>query len=204
MNSTSYRMSFTTGGLYRTEALKLTESFLRLGDWAKTGHAAQSHNLLQARAFSTAQRVIREVVYRLQRLSTEELHLLLEGDPQEQSALLWIAVCRRYPFIGEFATEVLRERFLSLQPDLNYEHYDAFFNRKSDWHPELEKLSQATRKKLRQVLFKILKEADLLVDGHLINPPLLSARLLDTLSPNTRHQDVSYFPIFDADLRKLA
>lgn len=204
MKAFKYEMSFSLGGLFQTESIKLAESFKQLGEWAIVRRHAQESNLLQVRTYSTAQRVIREVISRLTRLSPEELDLLIIGSPQEESALLWIAVCRRYPFIGEFAVEVLRERYLSLQTHLRHEDFDAFYNRKSDWHPELEAISESTRKKLRQILFKILKDANLLVGDHLINPPLLSDRLMATLSPQTRQQDLHYFPLFDADLRKFA
>jgi hypothetical protein len=195
-------MSFSTGGLFQTESVKLAESFKDMMDWSLVRKQAQAHNLLQVRTLSTACRVVREVISRLKMLSFEEMNLLLEGDSADQRALLWIAVCRRYTFIGEFAVEVLRERYLSLQPDLRHEDFDAFFNRKSDWHPELERIRPTTRKKLRQILFKIMKDAHLLVDDSLIHPPLLSERLLAALSPNTRYQDLHYFPVFDADLRK--
>jgi hypothetical protein len=204
LNRTPYEMSFSTGGLFLTESLKLALSYKALKAWDQVRNQALSDNLLQTRTRSTAQRVIREIISRLKYLSPEELTLLMEGAPQEQSALIWIAVCRRYPFIGEFAVEVLRERYLSLQTHLHHEDFDAFYNRKSDWHPELEAISDSTRKKLRQILFKILKDANLLVGDHLINPPLLSERLMATLSPHTRQQDLHYFPLFDADLRKFA
>src|SRR6266404_4752627 len=57
----------------------------------------------------SARRSIREIVNRLKRLSEEELQLLLEGERSEQVALLWLAACRAYRFIGEFAVEVLNE-----------------------------------------------------------------------------------------------
>ena len=40
---------------------------------------------------------------------------MVEGSSQEQKAVLWLAVCRHYRFIHEFATEVLREKFLTYQ-----------------------------------------------------------------------------------------
>lgn len=201
MNNIPYEMSFSTGGLFLTESIKLSLCFRELSDWLKVREQALTDNLLQVRTLSTARRVIREIIARLKCLSTEELALLICGDSEEQRALLWIAVCRRYRFIGEFAVELLRERYLNLQPDLKLQDFDAFYNRKSDWHPELERISPATRKKLRQILFKIMKDANLLVHDHRINPPLLSSRLLDTLSLETRHQDLQYFPVFEADPR---
>lgn len=201
MSRSPYEMSFSTGGLFLTESVKLAECFRESMDWNVVREQTQAHNLLQVRTLSTAQRVLREVISRLKRLSPGELDLLLLGDCAEQRALLWVAVCRRYAFIGEFAVEVLRERYLNLRSDVRHEDFDAFYNRKSDWHPELERISPTTRKKLRQILFKIMKDANLLVDDHRISPPLLSSRLLDTLSLETRHQDLQYFPVFEADPR---
>ena len=76
----------------------------------------------------------------MQRLSDEQLELLVEGNPQEQKKLLWLAICKRYAFIREFASEVVREKFLQLDYLLTEFDYDAFFNRKADWHPELDGL----------------------------------------------------------------
>ena len=196
-----YLMSFSTGGLFLTESIKLVECFMRLADWPRVREHVLAINLLQVRALSTGKRVVREVISRLKELSPEELTLLLHGDSQEQSAILWIAVCRHYHFIGEFAFEVLRERYLSLQPDLQIDDFIAFYNRKSDWHPGLEQLRQSTRKKLRQVLFMMMRDANLLVEGDRINPPLLSDRLLTTLAATKRLQDLQFFPVLEADIR---
>ncbi len=53
-------------------------------------------------------RKCREIVSRLQTLNDEELRFLVGADNREQGYMLWIAACRRYTFIGEFAVEVLR------------------------------------------------------------------------------------------------
>src|SRR5690606_1010690 len=108
------------------------------------------------------------------------------------------AVCRRYRFIAEFAQEVLRERYITLKADLNHEEYDAFFNRKSDWHPELESIKPITRNKLRQVLFRILREADLITDNHFINAAMLTPSFVHALQSG-RRQDLLCFPIFESD-----
>jgi hypothetical protein len=47
----------------------------------------------------------------------------------------------------------------------------------------------------------MMRDANLLVEGHRINPPLLSDRLLATLTPAKRLQDLRFFPIFEADIR---
>jgi len=196
-------MSFTTGGLFLRESVELATLYLSLGDWDAVRKEAIADNLLQARTQSTLKRVSREVVSRLKVLNSDEVEFLVEGTQQEQAHLLWIAVCRLYKFIAEFAVEVIRERYLTLKTDLNHEDFDSFFNRKSEWHSELDILSPATRKKLRQVLFRILREADLLAPNKVINAAMLSPGLLNVLSKEHR-QDIMYFPVFESDLKGMA
>jgi hypothetical protein len=203
MNSGGYSMSFTTGGLFQRESLKLAALSRELGDWDSVRDKVSADNLLQSRTIGTLKRVCREIVSRLETLSSVEIEYLLEGSHQEQAYLLWLAVCRRYRFIADFAVEVLRERYITLKADLNYEDFDSFFNRKSEWHLELDEITPATRRKLRQVLFKILREADLLSSKNMINAAMLSPRLLELIHQGNRNE-ILYFPVFGSDLKGMA
>lgn len=195
-------MSFTTGGLFHRESVKLAELYLDLGDWNSVRDKVIAENLLQTRTLNTLKRSCREVISRLKTLSSGELEFLLEGSHQEQAYLLWLAVCRRYRFIADFAIEVLRERYITLKTDLTHEDFDSFFNRKSEWHVEMDGVTPATRSKLRQVLFKILREADLLTANNMINAAMLSPGLLAAIEQGSR-RDVSFFPVFDSDLKEM-
>jgi len=196
-------MSFTTGSLFHRESVKLAALYLDLGDWNSVRDKVIAENLLQSRTLNTLKRVCREIVSRLKTLSSGELEFLVQGSHQQQAYLLWLAVCRRYRFIADFAVEVLRERYITLKTDLSYEDFDSFFNQKSEWHSELDEIRPATRSKLRQVLFKILREADLLTADNMINAAMLSPRLLDVILQGSR-RDVLYFPVFESDLKGMA
>jgi len=197
-----YSMSFTTGGLFYRESAKLAELYLEYGDWNFVRNKVVTENLLQARTLSSLKRVCYEIVGRLRTLSSGELEFLVEGSHQEQAYLLWLAVCRRYRFIADFAVEVIRERYLTLKTDLTHEDFDSFFNRKSDWHSELEEITPATKNKLRQVLFKILREADILTLNNKINTAMLSPRLLKLIHQGSG-RDILYFPVFESDLKEM-
>lgn len=140
----------------------------------------------------------KEVILRLENLDERELDLLIRGDTQEQAYILWLAVCRCYRFIGEFAVEVLREKYLSMQPDLSQQDYEAFFNRKAEWHSELANLRTTSRKKLQQVFFRIMREAGLVSSENLINGAMLSPGFLAAVK---NRRDLLFFPVFDADVR---
>jgi hypothetical protein len=188
-----YALSFTTGGLLEREAAVLAPVYAELSDWAKVRDVAVKENLLQARTHSTGVRRVREAVNRLSALSDREIEILADIIASERSHLMWAAACRRYDLVGEFAEEVLRERFLTLAGTVSYGDYDSFYRAKAMWHDELDAVSAATYKKLRQVLFRMMVEAGLLTTTGVIEPALLSARVAECLTQR-RPSDIRFFP----------
>lgn len=196
-----YRLSFTTGGLFLQESAIAAASFLQLGDWTATRAQLRVENLLQVRTSAAATRISKEVTARLQELSSEELSALLDLSLRDQANLLWVAACRRYPFIREFATEVLREHFLVLRRRLVFADFDHFLNAKALWHAELDDIAKSTQLKLRQNLFRMLREADLLSDQYEIHPAQLSPYLAQLLARQGR-QVFLVFPATDNDIQR--
>lgn len=203
MKTETYSLSFTTGTLLYRESVVIAEQFLVLQDWDAVREVVVGNNLLQARTLNTSKRVCQEVSSRLKTLSDSELHLLVQGTLQEQGYLLWLGVCRRYRFIADFGKEILHEKFTSLKTVLTYDDFDAFFNSKAEWHEELERIQPATKAKLRQVLFKMLREAGLLTVDNQITPALLSPRLVQAIAQENV-ADILIFPAFESDLRQWA
>ena len=203
MTQDRYRISFTSGSLYHRESVPLAELYQALNDWEAVRTQALSENLLQARTESTAKRICREAIARLKTLNNEELKFLVEANHQDQAHLLWVAVCRLYRFVADFAVEVLHERFLAMKLDLGLEDFDAFYNRKAEWHEELDKASDSTRDKLRQVLFRMLREAGLLGKDNAINAVLLSPELVEMLRRNNP-QELLYFPVYESDIGRIS
>lgn len=202
MNTVKYSMSFTAGSIFFQESVKFAELYLEFGDWDETKNYIIHQNILQARTLNTSKRICTEIISRLKTMNKQELEFLLDSSSQDQAYLLWLAICRRYQFIGDFAIEVLRERFISLKTDLNYIDFDSFFNQKSEWHVELENIKPSTRNKLRQVLFKILREADLLTENNLINVATLSPSLIEIICQNDK-REILYFPLFESNLQGM-
>lgn len=196
-------MSFTTGGLFHRESVQLAMLYLELEDWHAVREKVIAENILQSRTVNTLKRVCREIISRLKTLSPGELHFFTRATPQEQIHLLWIAICRRYRFISDFAIEVLREHSITMNTDLSYEDFDAFFNKKSEWHEEIEKIRPSTRNKLRQVLFRMLREADFLTANNTINPALLSPELLEMIRKNNG-TDLLIFPAVEMECKGVS
>ena len=201
MVNEKYSMSFTTGGLFYHESITLARLYLGLKDWHAVRTRVMDRNLLQARTLNTAKRVFREISSRLKLLIDDEMNILDNSSRQEQNYILWLAVCKRYRFIHDFAVEVVREKFLHLDFQLTYQDYNVFFNTKAEWHEEMERLARETKIKLRQLLFKMLREAELLSKNTII-PAMLTTRVVKAISKNSRAY-LAVFPISDADIRGL-
>jgi hypothetical protein len=198
-NIPHYSMSFTSGALLRHESIIVAELFNELADWSAVRDRVVAENRLQMRTSNASQRICREVTSRLKQLTPVELKIVLDGSQQEQSQVLWLAVCKRYRFIYDFAVETMREKFLRLDLHLTYDDYDIFFNGKAEWHPEVARVGPATRGKQRQIVFKMMREAELLSGDQRIMPALLSARLVDAIRSDAPAH-FAVFPVTELDV----
>jgi len=195
----AYKVSFTTGGLYYREAVKVATIYLELGDWSVVRANILEKNLLQARTQSALIRTTRELIQRLQLLTHIQLEILVNGTRQEQNQIMWLAVCKQYQFIREFAIEVIAEKFRRLDPDLSLVDYDAFFNAKAEWNEDLDHLTGSTKKKLRQVLFRMLREAEILSKANTILPAVVSPAVAQSLA----NEDPVYLSIFPTHITEI-
>lgn len=191
-----YALSFTSGALLTREAVIAAPLYLDVRDWSAVRDQLRAENLLQARTASSGFRLAREVAQRLAVLTDAELELLRDASPSERGHLMWVVACRRYAFIGDFAEEVVRERFLLLTPTLGYDDFDSFVRGKALWHPELAEVKDSTLQKLRSTVFRMLTEAGLLTGGEIVHTPL-SERVRDALDAQVP-SDVRFLPTRDS------
>ena len=184
MKTQKYKLSFTAASLSVSESISIAEIYVKYKNWDQTKNSVKESNLLQSRTNSRTIRVSRELIQRLRLLTDGQLELLTEGSLAEQKYLLWFSACKTYGLIREFAVEVLREKFLGRTMKITELDYDAFFNRKADWNEGLGNITTLTRKKIRQVVFHMMREADLLTDDNTILRAMLSKRLVEVLKPD--------------------
>lgn len=187
-----YTMSYTACSLVCAETKKVAELYLEERDWKKVAKIAFDTNLLQYRTQNALKRTLSEIISRLKKLPEEALLILVNGTPYEQNQILWFAVCLRYSFIYDFAIEVVKEKYNLMQSKITQLDYDAFFNSKLNWHDELDKLTDSTRYKLKQILFKMLKEAEIVDSDNCILTTFLSPRVIEIIN----NYDSKYLGIF--------
>ncbi|OYZ13689.1 MAG: hypothetical protein B7Y35_07465 [Sphingomonadales bacterium 28-64-96] len=196
-------MSFSTGGLFLNESVAIAQLYAELGDWAAVKIAAAEAGVIPFRKEASVSRTLNELINRLEVLTSDEISLLCSGERHDQLNLLWLALCRGYRFIGEFAAELISERYLSFRTLLGYDDFDAFYAAKAEWEPRLEKISASTKAKLRQILFRMMREAGVLDQNDHICRALLSSRLSAMLL-SSNPADLRYFPGAELDARRSA
>ena len=172
-----YRLSFGTGNSYINESNLILNKYLENKDWEETQKYSIENNILQTNTLSSAKRIFRETSLRLKSLSHQEQEFFIRSNYLDQSILIWIAICRTYKFIGDFASMIISEKFSSYQIELNYNDFDYFYEQQKVFYEELNSLKDSTRKKLRQVIFRIMKDLNMISKAKEITPLLPSVDL---------------------------
>jgi hypothetical protein len=197
----TYRLSFTTGGLFINESEDAARRYLQAGNWEAARSEVRAENTLQVRTAAAALRISKEIVARLETLSEEEIIYLVECSVTDRTHLIWAAVCRRYALVKEFARDVLREHFVLMRRQIGLSDFDAFFSQKALWHPELDKLAKSTQNKLRQNLFRMMREASYINDQCVISPAFLTPALTKLLVKHSTDAFLIY-PVSDLAIKR--
>jgi hypothetical protein len=176
--SLPYKMSFAVGGLYLNECIQVARLHSPSTSWETTLQKALQEGIASLPKATSRRRMLRELVNRISTFDNDELRYLVDdADRQDQQAMLWLSTCRAYRFVREFAVEVIHERYLSFQLDLPLDCFDVLFAAKAEWDDGLASISPGTRSKLRQVLFRIMREAGVISEKNQIQSTYISARL---------------------------
>lgn len=189
-----YKMSFSTGGLLLNESIAVARLHRSGESWKDTILRALEEGATVLPKTASNRRTLREITNRLLTLCDDELQYLIEdADRTDQQALLWLATCRAYQFIREFALEVIRERYLSYQLDLPLQTFDILFDAKAEWDDGLASLSNSTRLKLRQIMFRMMREAGVVSEEDRIQSTIISPRLKNLIQERNPNE-LAIFP----------
>ena len=172
-----YRLSLVTGNAYINESNLILKKYLENKDWKETEKYSIENNILQTNTFSSAKRIFREISLRLKSLNHQEQEFFIISNYADQSVLIWISICRTYKFVGDFAFMIISEKFNSYQLEIEYSDFNYFFEKQQVFHVELRTLKDSTRKKLRQVIFRIMKDLNIISKDKKITPLLPSLQL---------------------------
>jgi hypothetical protein len=182
-----YKFSFTAASLQVPVMTSLAEKMVNEG---LSLDELKPEDVGKERA-KTNKRQFREMKNRLATLSDDEINHLARASYEEQRLLSMVAFARAYRFFYDFVTDVVAEKVALFNFTLTDMDYNVFFSRVAADHPEAEKLTSLTQKKVRQYTFKVLEQAGLInnVKERIIQVPQLSIAFTSLISA-TRPQDL--------------
>lgn len=176
-----YVMSFTLGGLNLHESLIVANAYLLSHDWDQVRDVILKENLFQTRMVSSSRRLLNEIISRIRQMSEEEMQLFCTGNDHDQRHLLWLAICRRYEFVRGFYQQIVQGHWRALKERVTNDDFNLFWAQKTVDHPEVERISNLTKEKLRSVVFRIMREASLISKDNHINNVVLSSAVYDLI-----------------------
>ena len=182
MTPPPYILSFTVGGLFLFEGIALAKLRAAGSSWAEVRHAVPAGVFVARGGASSVKRIRNEVVGRLTRLTDPEITHLASAGMTDARTLMWVAACRKYRILAEFAREVLDERLRTFQPEIRVTDFDALLDAKGVHAEEIARLSPSTRARLRSGAFRMLREAELIDAENRVSAPRLSGALRDLLA----------------------
>ena len=186
MTPPPYTLSFTVGGLFLFEGIELSRLRATCSSWEEVRRASPDDVFVAKGGASSVKRIRNEVIGRLATLTPDEIGHLATGGMTDARALMWVAACRKYRILAEFAREVLDERLRTFQPEIRVTDFDAFLDAKGLNAPEIARLAPSTRARLRSGAFRMLGEAELIDPESRVRTLPLSGPLRDLLARDRR------------------
>ena len=189
-----YRTSFTTGGICLNESVALAGNYNESKGWSLAIEDTISNFDLSAPKQKSQRRLLGELSSRLKNLNPHELTFFKNyADIAEQRLLLWLAFCRTYRLVREYVLEIVQDRYLAYRLDLSIDSFDLFFEHKAEWDDTLASTSASTRVRLRQVVFKTMREVGIISEENRIQSSYLSPQLRGLIEA-TSPTDLAVFP----------
>ncbi len=150
---------------------------------AEWDHALKIENILQKNTPATAFRQAKLIRNRLVTLDGEGWKLIAEGDMEVSSQLLLAAAIKHSYLLGDFLRDVYARQLSRMELALNSHLWDAFWVECVHRDGDIEQWSASTRKKLFEVIVRILVEAKYLDSSKKKNmtPPSLHPTVISFL-----------------------
>lgn len=175
-----YQFNFTAGSAMVQESITVVESYMENGeDWDRTAMLVDKYNLLFKVKSTSAHRLLNLVVSRLKTLTKSQLTLITTLPNSEKKLVVLLSLVKKHSIIADFITHTVREKYFNFDLGLSYSDFNTFIRDIETEHPEVNGISDATLKKTRQVIFKILEETGLITSSKKrdITKPFLSEEL---------------------------
>ena len=169
-----YNAEISAGSLMLPESRRIARLLLTHPTPEQWDEALKSENLLQKKP-ATARRQARLIRNRLVTLDDDGLQIVAEGDGDLSKQVLLAAAARHSLLLSDFLRDVYGADLRRLERTLSHRQWEAFLVECEHRDPAVGAWAATTRKKLFQVIVRILAEAKYLDSARHrgLTPPML-------------------------------
>ena len=129
-----YILSFTAASLRLNEMVKVASALMD-DDSTNLNEVRDSRIVFGSVKNRTTEREFREIKHRLEKLTHDQLEILVHGDLISQKQIAFLGVCKHYDFIRDFTVDVVRDKALVFDYQIRESDFNSFINSKISTHP---------------------------------------------------------------------
>ena len=153
-----YDSDLIGGSLMVRESRIIADLLLQQATAEQWQQAIQLENVLQKRTAASAQRNATAIRKRLERLEPDFWKALRDGDDELATQVAFCGALERNLLLVEFMETVLRDAYTSQAEQLDSYVWLDFLEERSQRDPDIVDWKESSKKKMGQVVFRMLAE----------------------------------------------
>lgn len=162
MQRFSYDSDLIGGSLQVRESRIVADLLLQAAAPEQWQEVIQQQNMLQKRTPASAKRVAQALRKRLERLDESFWRAIRDGDDQLATQVVFCSALERNLLLVEFIETVVRDAFITRSEVLEPYHWNEFLDERCQRDSAISTWTESSRKKMAQVVYRMLAEVGLL------------------------------------------
>lgn len=162
MQAFSYDSDLIGGSLQVRESRIIADLLLQNASSEQWHEAIKVQNLLQKRSPASSKRVAQALRKRLERLDAPFWRAIRDGDDELATQVVFCSALERNLLLVEYVETVLRDAIITRAGVLEPYHWDDFLDERSQRDTAIADWTESSRKKMAQVVYRMLAEVGLL------------------------------------------
>lgn len=154
-----YSADIAAGSLLISESREVAKLLLANASKEDWQQAIRGDNVLMKRSPASAKRQTRLIRNRLELMQPELWKIVTDGSYDACVQALMAAAIKQSRLLGDFLLELKSTKIQVFESQLSLRDWDKFFETCEQRAPEIASWAETTKKKVRQVVFRILAEA---------------------------------------------
>lgn len=185
-----YNAEISAGSLMLQESRRLARLMTENPTEAQWIQAIKFDNILQKNSPATAMRQAHLIRKRLDTLNQEAWLLIAESEQEVALQLLLAAAIKHSRLLADFLQDIYAQQIRRLEHTLHPHHWEGFLTECTHRDDQVAGWADSTKKKLFQVIVRILAEAKYLDSSRKMNltPQMLHPTVISYLKRNNESQ----------------